>query len=110
MPLVTWLLLGVFKGVMNVAVTDLASLPVDGKSGPWGLTCTGKGFITADTFVLILQDLVNYLEKEPREAQQDLEGHYNLIGSIYQVLGGLSTYNFSCHVSYKATLKQLQLL
>ena len=53
----------VFKGVRNVAATRLASLPVDGKSGPWGLTCTEKGFITADTFVLILQDLVNYLEK-----------------------------------------------
>ena len=76
MQLVTYLLLG-------VAVTHLASLPVDGKSGPWYLSCTEKGFITPDTFVLILQDLVNYLEKEPREAQQDLEGRYNLIGSIY---------------------------
>ena len=53
----------VFKGVGNVAANHLASLPVDGKSGPWYLTCTKKGFITADTFVLILQDLVNYLEK-----------------------------------------------
>ena len=52
-----------FRGVRNVAVNHLAGLPEDGKSGAWGLSCTPKGFITRETFVLILQDLVTYLEK-----------------------------------------------
>ena len=47
-----------FCGVRNVAAKHLALLPVDGISGAWGLTSTANGFITAETSILVLQDLV----------------------------------------------------
>ena len=53
----------VFWGVKNVAVTHLTSLPKDGKTGTWSLVSTEKGFITSEKFVLVLQDLVKYLEE-----------------------------------------------
>ena len=52
-----------FRGVRNVAANHLAGLPKDGKSGAWGLSSTPNGFITGETFPLILQDLITYVEQ-----------------------------------------------
>ena len=41
----------------------MASLPSNGRSGAWGISSAPKGYVTADIFVLLLQDLVSFLEK-----------------------------------------------
>ena len=56
-----------FRGVRNVAAKHLVLLPVDGISGAWGLTSTVNGFITAETFILVLQDLVQFVEEKQIE-------------------------------------------
>ena len=47
-----------------MAAKHLTVLPVDGISGAWGLTSTANGFITAETFILVLQDLVQFVEEK----------------------------------------------
>ena len=53
-----------FRGVRNVAAKHLALLPVNVISGAWGLTSTANSFITAETFILVLQDLVQFVEEK----------------------------------------------
>ena len=53
----------IIRGIRNVAAAHLASLPSNGRSGAWGISSAPKGYVTADIFVLLLQDLVSFLEK-----------------------------------------------
>ena len=53
----------IFRGIRNVAAAHLASLLSNGRSGAWGISSAPKGYVTADIFVLLLQDLVSFLEK-----------------------------------------------
>ena len=52
-----------FRGQRNMAATHLASLPSNGQSGAWSFTTTHKGFVTAETFVDVLSDLVKFVEE-----------------------------------------------
>ena len=95
----------VFRGTRNVAATHLASLPVDGKSGCWGLTSTEKGFITAKKFVLILQDLVKFLEENQirRPVILFMDGaapHISLAMADYCKLNGIQPWLFKPNTTH----------
>ena len=44
-----------------MAAAHLASLPSNGHSGKWSFSTTSKGFVTAETFVDVLSDLVKFV-------------------------------------------------
>ena len=50
-------------GVRNIAAKHLAGLSKDRKFGSWGLSSTPNGFITGNTFLLILEDLIRPVDE-----------------------------------------------
>ena len=47
----------------NIAAKHLAGLSKDRKFGSWGLSSTPNGFITGNTFLLILEDLIRHVDE-----------------------------------------------
>ena len=96
-----------FKGVRNVAASHLSALPKDGKSGAWGLTSTPKGFVTSETFLLILQDLVDFLEKNkiPRPIILFMDGasvHISLAMAAFCLAYGIQPWLFKPNTTHLA--------
>ena len=50
----------VFSGKRNLIKTKLGTMPSDGISGKWQFSYTENGWVQQDTFLEIVQDIVNY--------------------------------------------------
>ena len=49
-----------FSGKRNLIKTKLGTMPSDGISGKWQFSYTENGWVQQDTFLEIVQDIVNY--------------------------------------------------